>query len=269
MKKVRWIIQNNLIAENDLKQLQKVLKDNDIEFFEVQIIPFMSGLPAFPIDDEHENIYYGSTTFMNNIYKELNPIGLFYDHTTFSMKNYLNKWKHDMLSYAGHHCTTLGEFSNRNYNKNQKWFIRPDADSKSFNGEVRTFEEIQNLHKNITVSDDIELNSSTEIMVAKPWNIKAEWRNYVVNGEIVSSTLYRKNFKLNKSSKYIPPKMIELTKNYISKYQPHDVFCIDIGYCGDEIYQIIECGCMNSCGWYAADMNKIVLAVSKYVSNID
>jgi hypothetical protein len=48
-----------------------------------------SELPKFTID-EKRNIYYGSTTFMNNIYKLLDkPKGLFYNHETFLMSNYI------------------------------------------------------------------------------------------------------------------------------------------------------------------------------------
>ena len=101
MVKARWIIQDNLIAENDRNQFQAACDKLGIAHHEVKVIPFSDELPDFPIDDEHENIYYGSTTFMNNLYKQLNkPRGLFYNHETFSMENYFNKWGEYMLNYV-------------------------------------------------------------------------------------------------------------------------------------------------------------------------
>jgi len=79
MKNIRWVIQDNLISEQDLKALQNSAKDIGCEVEEVLIHPFLKKLPEFTID-EKVNIYYGSTTFMQNIYTLLNkPLGLFYD----------------------------------------------------------------------------------------------------------------------------------------------------------------------------------------------
>lgn len=41
---------------------------------------------------------------------------------------------------------------------------------------------------------------------------------------------------------------------------------MDIGQNGDDLY-IIECGCMNSAGFYAADIDAIVNAVTEYVAS--
>jgi hypothetical protein len=38
---------------------------------------------------------------------------------------------------------------------------------------------------------------------------------------------------------------------------------MDIGLCGEDLY-IIECGCMNSAGFYDADIDKIVQSVTEY-----
>ena len=69
--KTRWVIQNNLISENDLNQMQQTFKDIGVDYQEVLIIPFSSELPDIIID-EKINIYYGSTTFMDNLYNKLN-----------------------------------------------------------------------------------------------------------------------------------------------------------------------------------------------------
>jgi hypothetical protein len=96
MNNIRWVIQNNLIAENELKEIQNTCKSIGVEYEEVLVV-FSSEL-QFTID-EKENIYYGSTTFMNNIYKLLDkPKGLFYNHETFLMSNYIDKWGEYMLN---------------------------------------------------------------------------------------------------------------------------------------------------------------------------
>ena len=264
MNKIRWIIQNNLIAENDIKQLQTSCKGLDIEFEEVLVIPFSGEIPKFTIDDKI-NIYYGSTTLIDNVYKQFNhPIGVFYDEKAFSMENYFGIWKELMLSY-GSKITTLKEFTKESHKSDELFFIRPDADDKSFAGNVLEFERIKNWHKNFTKDDNVDLNENTKIIVGEPYNIEKEWRTYVVNKKVVTSSLYRKNFKLNKSREDAPADMIKFVEDRCKEYQPHDIFAMDIALCGGNYY-IIECGCLNSVGFYAADIQKIVKEVSLFIS---
>lgn len=91
MEKVRWVIQSNLISEKDLNRMRDALQHFSIKFEEVKIIPFSGDLPKITFD-HHINIYYGSTTFMYNVYKRLSkPVGLFFDEQSFTMENYLKQ----------------------------------------------------------------------------------------------------------------------------------------------------------------------------------
>lgn len=271
MKKVRWIIQNNLIAENDRNQFQIACDKLSIPHHEVLVIPFSPTLPDFPIDDEFENIYYGSTTFMNNVYEKLNkPIGLFYNHETFSMENYIQKWKGHMLNSEGR-VLTIKEFLEENNEPEDNWFIRPDGDGKEFDGQVAKFRNIKSFLTRV-MGYDVNLNETTKILVGPAYNIKKEWRNFVVNGKVVTSSRYRENFKLSKSSEDIPVDMIEFVEKMCDIYRPHDVFAMDIALVNDEdgtsSYYIIECGCMNSVGFYHANIEQYVEALTNYVKNI-
>ena len=264
MKNIRWIIQNNLIHENDLKAIQNTCKELNIEFEEILVIPFSPEIPKFTIDDKI-NIYYGSTTLMYNIYRQHDkPKGLFFDDVKFSMENYINIWGKYMLNSEAY-ITTFKEFSNQKHADDSLWFVRPDADDKSFNGDVRTFKEIVDWSKTFAIFDNVELSEETKIVVSTPWNIKKEWRTYIVDGKVISASLYRKDFRLNKSNTDVPADMIKFVEDRCKEYMPHKIFAMDIALCGDEYY-IIECGCMNSVGFYAADISKIVHAISEHVS---
>lgn len=268
MKKVRWIIQDNLIAENDRAQFQKACDDLEISHVEIIITPFSKELPEFPVDEDHENIYYGSTTLMNNIYSNLNkPIGLFYDHETFSMQNYINQWKEYMLN-SDARLTTIGNFLKEDNAPEEHWFIRPDGDGKEFDGQAAKFKNIQSWMDRV-MQYDVNLDKDSEIIVGPAYNIGKEWRNFIVNGKVITSSRYRNNFKLSKSAEDIPEEMIKFTEDRCKEYQPHEVFAMDIAEVKDEdgtkSYYIIECGCMNSVGFYHADINKYVDSVSQYV----
>ena len=263
MKQIRWVIQKNLIAENDLKQIQDTCKKMGVEFEEVVVVPFSPEIPQFTIDDK-ENIYFGATTFINNVYKTYNkPVGVFFDENAFSMENYLEKWGEHMLNY-GAKITTFKELLQDPHDNEDLLFIRPDADDKSFNGEIWKFGDIKDWHTRFTKCDAVNLTENTKILAGEAYNISKEWRNYIIDGKVITSSLYREDFRLKKSNQDIPADMIQFVEDRCKEYQPHEIFVMDVALCGGDYY-IIECGCWNSVGFYASDVLKNVMAITEYI----
>jgi len=267
MGNVRWVIQNNLIAENDLNQLQEACKHLGVEIEEVLIIPFSDELPEFTYNKR--NVYYGSTTFMNNLYDELTPDGLFYNSALFSMRNYIHQWGDHMLNSSSSivkleeivHNTTWEHWVK---NPDEMIFMRPDGDGKEFDGQVGTFDDLKGmLERTLKYDGPLELDSL--ILISEAYNIHKEWRLYIVGGEIVTSSRYRKDFRLSKSSTDIPEDMLDFARDRMKEYMPHDNFAMDICSTHDGTYYIIECGCLNSVGFYHADIGKIVKAVTEWM----
>lgn len=266
MKKARWIVQKNLLAENDLNQIKKACEKYDVEYFDTLVIPFTKELPEFPMDDEYENIYYGSTTFMNNLYKELNPKGLFFNKN-FSIKNYCKQWNRYMLNIDADFITIQELFDSTKYGDEENIFIRPDGDGKEFDGQVVKFKNAKGFLKR-HIEYDSSLDYDTKIVVCEPYNIKKEWRCIIADGRVVTSSMYRKDFKLHKSNTDIPQSMIDFAEERAKEYAPHDIFAMDIALVNNDgipTYYIIECGCANSVGFYFCDIEKIILSLTNYI----
>lgn len=262
MSKPRWIIQNNLIHENDLNKMQEACTQNNVDYEEVTIIPFSEGLPDFTVGDG--NIYYGSTTFMYNVYNQLNkPKGLFFDDKLFTMENYNKQWGDYMLN-GDAEITTFEKLLKRKLPDEQEYFIRPNADDKSFDGVVKKFKDIKDWHKSFIQYDNVNLSDQTKILFGEAYNVEKEWRNFIVDGEVVTSSRYRKNFLLSKSNTDIPDDMIDFVNKRCDEYMPHENFIMDIALCGGDYY-IIECGCINSAGFYSADINKLISSLSEWM----
>lgn len=265
MREIRWVIQNNNIRENELGEIQKACEELNVEHQEVLVIPFSPDLPDFK-QDHKTNIYYGSTTMMYNVYHQLNkPIGLFFDEEAFSMENYMKVWKDYMLNSEGL-ITSFKDFSAQNHPDETEWFIRPDADDKSFAGTVMTFKEIKDWSNGFQKFDNVILTEDTKILVSTPYNISKEWRNYIVDGKVVATSTYRKDFRPYKSNTDVPAEMLTFVEDRCKEYMPHKNFVMDIALCGGDYY-IIECGCINSVGFYAASIGDIVKALTKSVQN--
>lgn len=269
MKKVRWVIQDNLIAENDRNQFQLACDTLGVAHVEVIVVPFSSDLPKFPIDDEFENVYYGSTTFMNNVYEMLNkPKGLFYNHETFSMENYINKWGEHMLSCEADIMTVKEFIEMGDFGHELNMFLRPDGDGKEFDGQVGEVRELKAMVQRM-MNYESPMTLESKILLGPAYNIGREWRNYVIDGKVITSSRYRNNFRLSKSGTDIPEDMIKFVEERCKEYQPHAVFAMDIAETrhddGTMRYYIIECGCMNSVGFYHADINTYVKKITEWI----
>src|SRR5215831_14409267 len=143
MANFQWILQSNLTNPENLKEIESVLKDENIPFQEARIIPFSDELPELS-NKNFFPIFYGSSTLMLNAYKHpLYCKGVFYNEN-FAMSNYLDRWGNKMLNDDAR-IFTFEEFVNRGLNPVSEWFIRPNSDNKSFSGMTMDFEEIEEL----------------------------------------------------------------------------------------------------------------------------
>ncbi len=268
MKTPRWIIQDNNFSHKDRQAMLDACKTLDIPYELITVIPFSKELPDIPLGDDFENIYYGSTTLMERIYKDLNaPKGLFYHEETFRMENYIKQWgKHVLSSEAK--VLKFSDFVQENHPDQEQFFIRPDADSKAFNGMVQTFGDIKAWYKRILDTRAVDIGPDTMILAGPAYHIEKEWRNFIVDGKIITSSTYLKNFEEYHSADDIPEEMLTFVKNRMEEYVPHPVFTMDIAKCsGAHEYYIIECGCMNSVGFYKADIFKYVKEITSFIVN--
>lgn len=265
MSNIRLVMQNNLISENDLGQIQQACQEAGAEVQEIIVTPFSTELPEFTYSNKN-NFYYGSTTLMMNIYEQFrNPIGLFYNEN-FNMENYLRHWREYMFNNEAE-VITVGDFLNNDTyfeSRFDKMFVRPNGDGKQFDGQVGTIEEICGLF-NRTIEYEGPLDRDSKILVGPAYNIHKEWRLYIVGGEIVTASRYRTDFKLSKSKDDIPEDMLDFARARISEYRPHDNFAMDIASDHDGTYYILECGCLNSVGFYHCDINKLMKSIIEWM----
>jgi hypothetical protein len=141
-------------------------------------------------------------------------------------------------------------------------FIRPDRDLKEFAGSVIKVSDFENWSHKIS-HGDFAIKKDCPIVVAEPVGIRSEWRLFVVNGRVVAGSQYKKDDKLCLDN-LVPEQVISFANDCISIWNPMPVFVIDIGQSASNLY-IIELGCFNSAGFYAADIKTIMKAVTELV----
>lgn len=260
---INWILQSNLTKPKVIEAIKLALTNSDETFQEITMVPFSYDPPEVKYPNAF-NIVYGSSTLMLNAYKDKNlKRGLFYDPLKFSMSNYVNQWKTNLLNHDGQ-LIELGEIKNLNSKANQKWFIRPNDDEKGFSGALIEFEKLNKWIADIAEYKLPDINPKSKAWISTPKNIKKEWRLFVVDDKIISSSRYMKNGELNIDSTDNPTPMINFTLDRIKEYRLNDVYVMDIAETENE-YKIIECNCFNGTGFYDHDIGEIVSAINRFV----
>jgi hypothetical protein len=261
---IQWVIQRNLTNTDDLHSLKRGCDKIGVPCVEIDIIPFTQQLPDFN-KDKH-SIFYGSTTMgmLLSTDSSINK-GYFFDAASFSIANYFEKWGRHMLNY-GAMVTSFSELMATEYDNDQLLFIRPDDDSKSFSGEVKKYSEIKSWYDRLKMFDNTSLSLDSKIIVSEPYQLRYEWRLWIVNKKVVAASKYREDFRLKKE-KGCPASVVQFAEQRCNEYTPHDLFVMDICETGDSYY-IVECGCLNSAGFYHADITAIVSSVTDHFSTL-
>lgn len=259
---LKWIIQQNLINPNILKEFEAAFLNLKIAFEKIEVIPFSQELPYFTPADF--NIFYGSTTLMLNAYhSEKHHKGVFYNINTFNTQNYLNQWKDSMLNTDGQ-VLPFQDFIKTHLHSQEKWFIRPNDDTKSFAGIVLTSQEIEEWYLKIQKVESPFLTPETVIFVSQPKVIFKEWRNFIVDKKVIDSSRYSWNQELNISKEDVPTDMIAFVESKASEYSPHDIFVMDVAET-KQGFKIIECNCFNGTGFYGHHIEGIIKHITNFV----
>lgn len=258
MRNLQWVVQSNLNSVGaDL--IEKACRELNIKYTPVQIIPFSDTLPDY--DKSIPAIFYGSTTMGRLVRGERG----FFMNDNFTFESYLTNWKNHLLNPG--FVRTIRDVMKHTYftSKEDEIFIRPNDDSKCFSGQVIKVKDMWKWFDGLQRSDGEELTMDTKILIADPEDIQKEWRLWIVKGKVVAASHYKAYDKLSKEEG-CPDYVTNFAEEVCKKWTPHNVFCMDVCtlYNIEPHIRIIECGCFNSCGFYAADVNNIVKEVTNY-----
>lgn len=144
---------------------------------------------------------------------------------------------------------TVIHTKNIDWKSNDEYFVRPLDDTKSFNG------GIYNAYM---------LKYEGEVVIASLKHISREYRFFVIDGKIVTSSLYKVNGQLEESE-IIDSNAQAFAQEMIEKFS-HPGFVIDIATVNNE-YKIMELNCLNAAGFYKINLYKLIMAVEDHYEN--
>jgi len=252
-----YVIQENTFNEKGHGRLIDGLERLKLQYEIIKVKPFVEELE---FDTFRKDVFCFGGTKMSRLasnYGWKPGVVLTKNHDFMVYRNYYNE---NLLNYD----SNVLQFSEDFPWTQGQYFIRPCKDDKSFAGQVFDFADWHKFqHTVLEQGSDYhsQLDSKTLIQVSPVKRIQREYRIWVVNGKIVTASQYKLGTRPFFSPQ-IEPDAITFAKEMVDLYQLAEAFVIDICLANDKWY-VVECGCINSAGFYEADMQRLVIAIEE------
>ncbi|RYE60784.1 MAG: DUF4343 domain-containing protein [Hyphomicrobiales bacterium] len=141
-------------------------------------------------------------------------------------------------------------------------FVRPVDDTKAFAGGLFEWDEFAKWQHGVaTLGENVgnSLTSETIVQVSSPKMIFQEVRCWVVDGRVITASVYRRASRVIYSSE-VEPRLIEFANRLADLWSPERAFCLDVCDTPGGL-RVVEINTINSAGFYAADMQKLVASL--------
>jgi len=249
-----YIIQENMFREEGLETLLNLLKRFRFKYELVKVLPDVETLN---IKTKRKDVFVFGTLKMARLIK---PYGFI--PGTLITKN------HDYTVYSRYYTENLLNYDSKVVRfgdgiewKSDKYFIRPVLDSKVFTGKVFNKEEWEVHTKKILSRGNHSITDDTLFQLASPKKITQEVRLWVVDGKIVTQSTYRRGTFVHYSD-VVDNDAIVFGNKMIKLFQLEKAFTMDVGLT-ENGWKIVECGSVARAGFYAANIQKLIIALEE------
>lgn len=261
-KGMYYVIQENLFREYGFKALMEHLGRNNIDHEIVKYIPFSEKLEVKT--NRKDVFFFGSSNAGMVAKKKYNWNPGHFINDNFTMENYLPAYKENMLN-SDAKIMSIKEFKDMRTQDLKDggviigFFARPLGDGKEFTGQTFNVEDWDEYTK-----DNSVLTEDVKILFAPIKTTQQEIRCWMIDGQPVTISQYKIGSRGNYLNMDHNDEAIIFARQMAKIYQPARAFCLDICLYDDE-YKIVELGCINHCGFYDANMSKLIQGLENMV----
>lgn len=253
---MNWVLQTGFHTEAGWSSLIAALDRFGFDYSEHSVVPRVGELQPVPTFEHRNAICIGSYSMRHAAARYGWSPGVF-DLIDQDFERQRAHWGRHLLNADSCVCA-LSEAAF----EAERMFVRPVADSKHFTGKVFAKSEFEAWRDTICAPDadhGTSLTPQTRIQLCVPSTIHAEYRFWVVAGEIVAQSVYRRGGAVFYASE-VDHRLHDFVDARIAEWSPHETFVIDVCDTPDGI-RIVEINTLNSSGFYAADLQRLVLAL--------
>lgn len=247
---MHWVLQENLHQESGHDDLVAALRRAGVPHSQHKVVPFVGDIQ--PDISPTGPVVVMGTYSMCRLAERRGWVPGWFDVGKVPYALQVSVWGGNLLN-ADATVTAFGHAAP----DMEHFFIRPTADSKFFAGTVMTAADLREWQERVVrigEDDGSGLRSNTEVLWSAPKDLEDEYRLWVVNGEVVTASQYRP------ACADVPAEAISFGNRMAEIWTPLQAFVMDV--CRHaSAWKIIEINTLNACGFYAADLEKLVAAI--------
>lgn len=252
-----YIIQKNIFNDPRYSEIFTVLKRLGLPYEEVI---FQPNSTHFDIETDRKDIFvYGSVKLA-----KVSTTFDWYPGSFYGGNHAFQYYAQGYGKYLINYKSTLANLSDPiNWSENTRLFIKPSEDAKCFTGKVFTQPEWEDfVYYSLKDPHDNRVTPCTQIQISHPSKLIKEARIWIVNKQVVTGCYYRFHdttiFEADVSTTGIA-----FAQKMAQHYSVADAYVMDIALTYDG-WKIIEVNCINSAGFYGADIEAIILALEAF-----
>lgn len=252
VKPLTWLVQANMRDQSLRHTIETALDSLGEEHHAIPVVPFSREIPALPFTDDRRIVCMGPSFVPRIAIETTWTPGIYFDPATFRWSVMAEHWRGLMFTPDGAIATAAEVLAE--LETSGPLFVRPDEDSKSFDG--GRFAGASELRAALG-----KIDRSVSVVRGRATTVDAEWRCFVVNGQIVDASEYRRAGSPS-FHRGAPPRVLDLVDAALAKWSPARVTCIDVAS-SDGHFGIVEANCFNAARFYAADAPTVLAAVAR------
>jgi hypothetical protein len=256
-----WVLQSGLEHELGWATMVETLERFGLPYSLHRVVPFVGELLPEPLLTTDDVICIGSYSMRHAAKKYgWNP-GVF-DLESYGFLEQREHWGAHMLN-ADSEIWPFGEVRFADGPR----FVRPVEDTKVFAGKVFDVQEFGDWQMKVVAlgeGDDRSLNAATLVQVSAPKALHHEVRFWIVDGRVVTASSYKVGSSVSYSSQ-VDSRFVEFASERVDAassdgWNPVRAFCLDVCDTPNGL-RIVEINTINSAGFYAADVQKLVMSL--------
>lgn len=258
---MKFLIQHNLINPDNLLVIKEAIKEYPHEF--IGLLPFSREITSEEPLTGINYIPYGSTV-LSEVAMELGWKGCYFDLSRANYKAFIDN-RDDMLNNNVIRLDDAVKFLETRQS-NEIWFTRPSKDLKEYSGMVDTAGDLLEWLRDrllCACSGSYQLSGDTMIVLSEPKSIDAEYRWFIVDGKVITGSMYRNNGQLY-SHEQLDPEVIAEAQEFANKWIPSPCCVMDLALLTTGEVKVIEFNCINSSGFYDCNVKAIFDALWEY-----
>lgn len=263
---MHWVIQNNIYSEEGWERLVSALERLGVSYSVHKCVPFAGTLEPEPAPPPGNVVVMGSYTLAREAQRRGWVPGVFLNGN-FDFRVQEARWGRRMFNWGALVC----KFSEVPEQR-EPFFLRPVEDSKSFTGEVMDWPSFREWRDRVLSLEQYsaQIQPSTPVMVCQKRRIAREFRTWVVDGRVVTASLYKTGtWKHYQEVVRAAPhghgddgaRVIDFAEDCAALWSPDRAYVLDVFEDEGGGLHVGEVNNLNSAGFYAADMQKLVHAV--------